>query len=77
MIEFNAGEILYTFLGEHLIEFRLINHIDELRISGEDDSCKYVFYKKDCYDTKEEAVNGMLAYLHSLYDNSKEKLLND
>jgi hypothetical protein len=66
MIEFNPGEILYTFLGEHLIEFRLINHIDELRICGEDNDCTYTFFKKDCYNEKQRAINGMFKFLTGL-----------
>jgi hypothetical protein len=69
MDELKPGQILYSIMGENLIEFKFLELLDENRISGENDAALYVFYKKDCYDTIQKAINGMYMFLTRFQDN--------
>ena len=64
MVEKN--DKIYTFMGENLLELEFIEYIDDLRLSAKDDDCTYTVYKKDCYLSKDDAINGMIDYLKTL-----------
>jgi hypothetical protein len=66
----DLSKTLYTFMGESLIEFKLVENIDEYRIMGEDETNNYVFYKKHCYPSKEDAVYNMHKFLWNI-DNKE------
>ena len=63
MKDFFSGQVKYTFIGQNLIEFKIIEEIDELRVRGGDKDCTYVVYKKDCYESEVSAIEGMYYYL--------------
>ena len=61
------GDKLYAFMGETIIEFT-VTDFDEDRASGYDKDCTYCFYRKDCYRTKYQVVNGMKFALNRIVD---------
>lgn len=64
MQEVAIGEMVYVFMGESLLRVRVMSLIDEdsgpVRIGVEYETNTYMFYSKDCYPTKDEAIKGML-----------------
>lgn len=62
-MDIEIGQWLYCFMGERLINFEVVEIIDNLRLIGEDDDCTYTFYMSYCYLTREAAIEGMIRAL--------------
>ena len=66
-----SGDTVYSFLGEDLVELKVFDDVDNLRIAAQDDECTYCLYKVHCYSTPEEAFKGMqkaMLYWRRKYD---------
>jgi len=67
MAEINPGDIVFTFMGESLLQVKVLSlncsydgKKEVQRLVAEDECNTYTFYSQDCYLTKEEAITGML-----------------
>ncbi len=74
LITAKIGETLYCFMGQSIIEFKVLEDGDDCRVYGEDGANFYTFYKAHCYRSKEAAfvgmTNAMIELSHTVLDES-------
>ena len=70
MRAYKPGDILYSFLGEKLVEFKMIAYLNDDVIIGETDDGNLTLFEKFCYSKRHNAIVGMHIYLKSLESES-------
>lgn len=66
MRKFEAGDILYSFLGENIVKFEVIAYLQDGIIVGKTDEGNLTLYEEYCYLQRHNAILGMKIYLKSL-----------
>ena len=59
MNKLEIGDTAYTFIGEKLCKIKITEFLDKIRVCASNKDETYCVYKKYCYPSKEEAIEGM------------------
>lgn len=65
------GDMAYTFMGGSLLYVKVTCYDierDRERLDAEDATNSYCLYARDCYPTKEDAIEGMLDAIRDITD---------
>ena len=66
MNKFNSNDIVYTFMGEELVEIKVHDYLDEIRVCGATEESNVTVYAKHCHKTRDEAISAMTKYLEEI-----------